>query len=122
MHLAIARLFLRKELLKQTSSCEWLKSCTTLDVNPTVAEILHHLGCQPNFEIMGVAFGSIKDAHNSKVAHEGILHSLRVGFSPWVKSVSPLFLVVVLNIAGIPMIQWMLGFGPSNSFVACIQY
>ena len=40
-----------------------------------MAEILHHLGCQPNFEIMGVAGGSIKDA---------IMHDMAggAGFQP----------------------------------------
>ena len=63
--------------------CWWPKSCTTLYEKGFprtpwmltlqllksrkckqfwMAEILHHLGCQPNFEIMGVAGGSIKDA------------------------------------------------------------
>ena len=40
-----------------------------------MAEILHHHGCQPNFEIMGVAGGSIKDA---------IMHDMAggAGFQP----------------------------------------
>ena len=45
-----------------------------------MAEILHDLGCQPNFEIMGVAGGSIKDA---------IMHDMAggAGFQP--STVSP---------------------------------
>ena len=41
-----------------------------------MAEILHHLGCQPNFEIMGVAGGSIKDAIMHDMAGGEILHHL----------------------------------------------
>ena len=76
--------------------CWWPKSCTTLHQKGFprtpwmltlqllksrknkqfwMAEILHHLGCQPNFEIMGVAGGSIKDA---------IMHDMAggAGFQP----------------------------------------
>ena len=41
-----------------------------------MAEILHHLGCQPNFEIMGVAGGSIKDAIMHDMAGGGRISAI----------------------------------------------